>query len=232
LCATSAAWAGRPLETEDAGTLAPGHFELEVSGDYVRNADDDAWSVTGVLNAGIWPRLEARLELPVLVLERDGSRSHSGLGDAVLGAKYRFIDEQGATPAWLAAVTLRLPTGQMDGGLGAEHVDVTAIAVVGKTIGRFIANGNVGYTFVMANRDRDVWTLAASLEYRVTPAVPVVGEAVGFLRTHRDESSSGLIRAGVIYAIRENVRLDAVVGHGLTARSPRTTVSRGVTLGF
>jgi outer membrane putative beta-barrel porin/alpha-amylase len=230
--APSPAWAGRPLETEDTATLAPGTFESEMSGDYVRNPDDDSWSVKGVLKAGTWPRFEAKLELPVLVLEPDRSRSHSGVGDAVVGAKYRFVDEEPAVPALLGAVALRLPTGDTDRSLGREDVDVTAVGVVGKTFGSFIVHGNIGYTFVTANRDLDVWTLAASAEYRVTAALSLVGEVLGFLASHCDERATGRVRAGATYAIRRNVRLDAAVGHGFTRGSPRALVTVGVTVPF
>ena len=223
--AASPASAGRPLETEDAGTLAPGDFELELSGDYVRHSDANAWGVLGVLSAGILPRFEARLEMPVLVLEEDGARSYGGLADAVVGIKYRLVDEKPAVPALLAAIACRLPTGDIDRGLGAEEVDVTVLGVLGKRIGSFLLNGNVGYTFVTANRDLDVWTLAASVEYRVTPALSVVGEALGFLPRHRDESATGRVRAGVIYALSDNVRLDAAVGRGLTSGSARALVT-------
>jgi hypothetical protein len=41
------AWAGRPLDTEDTGTLEPGNAELELSGDFARNPEDRTWFAGG-----------------------------------------------------------------------------------------------------------------------------------------------------------------------------------------
>jgi hypothetical protein len=228
----SPALAGRPLETEDTGTLEPGTFEVELSGDYTRHPGEDLWILRGVLNAGILPRLEAKLELPFLLLESDSGPSHGGFGDTVLGVKYRVLDERAIRPAVAGALALRLLTGDADRGLGAEGADLSVLGVVGKTIGPFILHGNVGYTFVTADRDLDVWTLAASAQYRVTATLALVGEALGGLSTHRNAPHAGRARGGFTYAVRDNIKLDASVGHGFTRAGPGLLVTIGVTIGF
>ncbi|MBI2561414.1 MAG: hypothetical protein HYW08_03210, partial [candidate division NC10 bacterium] len=45
--ATSPAWAGRPLTTEDTGTLDPGKVELELSLDYIRDGAGDIFLLPG-----------------------------------------------------------------------------------------------------------------------------------------------------------------------------------------
>lgn len=64
-----AAWAARPLATEDTGTVEPGKGELELSGDYAKSSGDQLWFVKGVLSIGLLPRLEARIESAALLLE-------------------------------------------------------------------------------------------------------------------------------------------------------------------
>ena len=232
LMSAPSAWAGRPLETEDAGTLDPAKFEVELSGDYARNPDDHSWTLKGVLSAGLLPRLEAKFEVPLLLIDPNGAPSQGGIADTVFGAKYRFVDERPTFPALMGAVVLRLPTGDTDRGLGVEDVDVTAFGVVGKAFGPVILHGNAGYTFVTRNQDLDFWTLAASAEYRVTDALSLVAEVLGFLSTHQAQPDTGRARGGVTYAIRDNIKLDAAVGHGFTRDSPRLLVTIGVTIGF
>jgi hypothetical protein len=223
--------AARPLDTEDTGTLDPGKFELELGGAFSRNPDDKAWSLRAVLAAGLLSRLEVRFELPVLFLEPDDGKSRAGLSDSIIGAKYRLLDEDSAGLALLGSVILRLPSGDSDRGLGTEGVDVMALGAVSKTVGLLILTGNAGYTFVTDDRDLDFWALAASGEYRLTNALSLVAEVVGLLSAHH-EPDIAFVRGGATYAIRDNIRLDAAVGYGLTHQSPDLLVTVGVTIGF
>jgi hypothetical protein len=56
------AWAGRPLTTEDTGTLDPGGVEVELAIDYARGGEGRAFLLPGgpTLNIGLLPRLESR----------------------------------------------------------------------------------------------------------------------------------------------------------------------------
>lgn len=226
-------WAGRPLDTEDAGILDPGRFELELSADYARDGDTDMWTARGVLSAGLLPGLEGRVELPVAVRApaHDGPVV-AGPGDGVVAVKYRLVDEGATVPALVVGTGLRLPTGDADRGLGADGVDVTVVGVLGKSVGAVVLHANVGYMFATADRRRDVWVLAASGEVRVSTDLWLVAEALGFLGPHGTQPNIGRARAGVIYAIRDDVRLDAAVGHGFGRGSPGALVTLGVTLGF
>jgi outer membrane putative beta-barrel porin/alpha-amylase len=239
----SGAWAARPLDTEDAGTLDPGNAEVELGGDYARNSEDALWILRGTFSAGILPRLEARFELPVGLVDPDGPRSSfAGVADALVGAKYRFVDERPTLPALMAAVALRLPTGDPDRGrgreaskvtpLGVEGVDVTVVGIVGKAIGPVILHGNAAYTFVTGDRDADFAALAASAEYRLTNALSLVAEVLGFLLVRDAGLDVGRVRGGVSYAIRNNIKLDAAVGRGLGRDSPSLLVTAGVTFAF
>jgi hypothetical protein len=223
------AWGARPLDTEDAGTLDPGAFELEVSADYAREPGQDVWVARGVLAAGLLPRLEARIELPLAVVDPDAGGRVAGVADGLVGAKYRLVDEGPHLPALLAGVGVVLPFGDAGRGLGGDSVDVVALGVIGKTLGPVTLHGNVGYTFVTADRGLDAWIVAASAEYRVTPALSVVAEGLGFLGPGAD---TGRARAGVAYTVREGVRLDAAIGHGFGGGSPGVLATVGVTFGF
>lgn len=223
------AWAGRPLDTEDTGTLDPGHAEMELSGEFARNPEDRTWSAKGVLNLGVVPRLEVRIESALLSLEPDEGRGRGGIGDSVVGLKYRLLDEADAIPAVLGGLTLQLPTGDEDRGLGTGDVEVGLLVAASKTLGPVTLTWNGGYTFVPRDRDLEFWTLAASFEYRVTAAWSVVGEVVSTLSTG-SSGDTAVIRAGATYAVHPRVRLDAAVGFGVTRDSPDVLVTFGATI--
>ncbi len=224
------AWPGRPLDTEDTGTLDPGKTDLELSGDYARNPNDRAWSAKGVVSAGILPKLEARIESSFLFLNPDEGNAVEGVGDSLIGIKYRLVDETETRPALLSGFTLRLPTGDDARGLGAEDVDIGILAVVSKSLGPVTANGNVGYTVVARDGGLNFWSLNGSIEYRVTNAWSLVGEVVGSLGTGRAEDTV-VLRAGSVYAITGRLKLDGALGFGLTRASPDLLATIGVTLG-
>lgn len=190
------------------------------------------WTAKGALNVGIFPRFEGKLELPVVVSDADGSSLQAGFGDVIAGLKYSIVDETPAVPAVAGAVTVRLPSGDPDRGLGEDGVDVTVLGIVSKRVEPFVLHGNVGYRFVTADRSLDMWIVAASVEYQLNARLSLVGEALGFLPADGDQDATGRFRAGVVYAMRDNVRLDAAVGRGFTRDSPRALVTVGVTIGF
>ena len=222
--------AGRPLETEDTDILDPGRYEIELSGDYARDAGSHVWGAKGVLSAGILPRLEGRVEIPLAIVDPDRGPTVAGVADGLIGAKYRVLDEGPDRPALMGAAGLRLPLGDVGRGLGRAGVDVTALGAASKTLGALTATGNAAYTFVTDEDTRDFWTLSVSAEYRVTPALSLVGEVLGVLRT--EQPDLGRLRAGATWKIRDDVKLDAAVGHGLGRDSPGVLVTVGVTIGF
>jgi Putative MetA-pathway of phenol degradation len=222
--------AGRPLETEDTDVLDPGRYEIELSGDYARDADSHAWGARGVLSGGILPRLEGRVEVPLAVIDPGRGPTVAGVADGLIGAKYRVLDEGPTRPALIGAAGLRLPLGDAGRGLGRDGVDVTALGAASKTLGALTATGNAAYTFVTDEDTRDFWTLSVSAEYRVTPALSLVGEVLGVLRS--EPPDVGRVRAGATWQIRDDVKLDAAVGHGFGRDGPGVLVTVGVTIGF
>lgn len=226
-----AAGAGRPLDTEDTGTVEAGKVELELGAESTRNPEDRTWALTGVLSVGVLPGLEVRAESALLLLDPDGQGTRGGLGDSLLGVKYRVLDETEARPAILAAVAVRFPTGDDKRGLGARGEDVQLLVVASKAFGPLTLTGNAGYTFVTSDRDADTWTLAGAAEYEVAKAWTLVGEVVGTLGA-RQAADTAVVRVGAVYAVRQGIRLDAAVGVGLGRESPDLSLRVGVTLGF
>jgi hypothetical protein len=221
--------AARPFETEDTGTTDVGQVEVELSGEFARVDAADAWVARLVVAGGAWPGLEARFESTGVSLDLAGEPARGGVGDSLIGLKYRLLDEDehGAAPAVMAALALRLPTARP--GLGLDGVDVVVLAGLGKTLGPFTLNVNAGYTFFTAIRDLDAAVLAASLEYRPGQAWTVGVETVNAIRPRTGDTS--VLRTGATWTIHRLVRLDGAVGFGLTRLSPDVIATFGVTLG-
>jgi Putative MetA-pathway of phenol degradation len=227
----SMALAARPLDTEDTGTVEPGKAELELSGDWLRSRQATVWAAKGVISFGLLPRLEARFESALLALDPDGDRARAGFGDSLVGFKYRVADETPTTPALLAALTFRLPTGDEERRLGSSGVDPGVLLAIAKQIGPVIVTGNVGYVFVTRDRALDLWLVAGSVEYRAAARLSLVGEIVGKLGTDRVQHGV-VLRSGAVYALSERIRLDGAVGVGISRGAPDVLMTLGLTIGL
>jgi len=228
----SPAWAGRPLTTEDTGTLEPGKAELELSVDYLRDGRAQRFLLPGGpgLNIGLLPRLEGTVATAFVLLDPEDKRRRAGPGDSLVRLKYRLLDEAPRLPALMAAVTVRVPTGDEARGLGEEGVDVQPLAVASKTFGAVTLTVNAGYTFVTRDRDLDVVSLNASAEAAISRVWSLVGEVVGELATSRGADDRVVLRVGMVRAVTERIKLDAAVGFGATRTSPDVLLTIGVTI--
>jgi hypothetical protein len=224
--------ASRPLDTEDTGTVEPGTAQLELSGTFARGDSIDAWLVLAKLATGVVPRLEASVQASFLALDRPDARSEAGLSDTFVRVKYRLLEETPTLPALLAAVELRLPTGDAERGLGLDDIDVVPLAVASKNLGPVTVFGNAGYRFVLRDRVFDAWLLSAAIEYRATGTLSLVAELVSDLATTPARDDTVLVRAGLVYGLTDRLKLDGAVGFGLTRRSPDVTVTVGITVTF
>jgi len=232
--AAAPASAGRPLATEDAGTLEPGQVEVELGVDYIRDAGVATFLLPGgpTLNAGLLPRLEASAGSAFALLDPDDEPLRAGLADTVLRLKYRLLDESASTPALALAAAARLPTGDRDRGFGEEGADVQPLVIASKTFGPATLTLNAGYLFATRDRDLDTVAVSAAAEVVVGRAWTLVGEVVSELATTGRGDDRVVVRGGAVHALHERARLDAAVGVGATRAGPDLLLTLGVTILF
>jgi hypothetical protein len=221
--------AARPLDTEDTGTVADGHAELELSHGYTRDGPDNGFVGGGVVSVGVAPRLEVRIEGGGQVFDDDDDATRGGATDTLLGMKWRLVDETRDLPAWLTEVTVRLPTGDAHVGLGARRVDVAGLIAASKVFGDVNVEANVGYGFVTRDLALDYWIANVACEYAIARSVVAVSEAVSALYGPAGDDIV-LLRAGLVYGWSPSLRLDTAVAFGATRAAPDLIVTTGVTL--
>lgn len=226
--------AGRPLATEDAGTVEARTFELELGGSYTRERNDDREVGTGfVLAFGTTARSQVEVEVPFLILWPVEGMDEEGFGDIVLRGKYRFFDEGPLWPAPGLMLEIKFPTGSERRGLGTDAADVALTALATKTLGPLVAHLNLSYTFIGKSEEDDVFTYALAVELPVTERFKLVSELVG--ETNADPSTKthqlGVL-FGATYALKTGIVLDGALNIGLTNASPDYQVTAGITLSF
>lgn len=232
------ALAGRPLSTDDAGTLEPGHIEIELGWEFVKGPSDDKEnSLALALTAGIiWERLDFGVEVPYLWLDPDAGDNEDGVGDLELGFKLRFLDETDNFPALAFTSGIKTETGDSDKGLGTGEVDYVGNLIATKEIGKVTIHANVGYNYtgdLAEEEDYDLVNLSLASELAVNEQFTLVGEVSLEIATEDiDEDNPVEILIGGSYEFNSSSVLDTGVSFGLTDGAADYKVTSGLTLSF
>src|SRR5215213_4986585 len=83
---------GPPLMTDDPGTPGNRHWEVNLAATVEHTANASLYEAPlGDVNYGLGERIQLKLELPLLVENSTGTRT--GLGNPVVGVKWRFLED-------------------------------------------------------------------------------------------------------------------------------------------
>lgn len=228
----------RPSVTNSARTVPRGAFQIESGMEYARTSLGGApverrGSVQVTGRAGVLDRLELRLEAEPLV-RLTGPEDETGVGDVVLGAKWKYLDGPEAAP-WLSLGLLpfvKLPTAEEP--IGSERADLGLLLLASLEL-----PANVGFDMsagvVAVGQSRPSGHLlqalvsgAFSLEIaeRLLPFVEVV-----YAGPAEWDGLAGLsLGGGFVYRLTRRLALDAAVFTSLVGRAPDYAVRAGLTL--
>src|SRR5690349_11956403 len=115
---------GPPLLTDDPGTPGPGHWEVNLAvTTEKRHAETRFEAPLLDINYGWGERHQFKLEIPWIVLDERGGSTRNGLGNTLLGWKWRFVDEKehGVSASIYPQIELNNPgSSSSDRGLADE----------------------------------------------------------------------------------------------------------------
>ncbi|WP_232319793.1 transporter [Prosthecochloris sp. HL-130-GSB] len=239
-------YAAHPLETDDTGTQGRGGWQLEIVSGF---SDDDTDGVSlsegeaaAVLSYGLADNIDLVAEVPWLwyrhELQGFPAEHDSGIGDVSLELKWRFyeFEERGLSFALKPSVTL--PAGDHEEGFGNGRLSGGTTLIVSKqgVLGQLHAN--VGYTLqdygspeARAVLRNDIWHASFAAGINVTPSLLAVGN-IGVETAEEKESTQDpvFLIGGLIYAVNENLDIDAGVRTGLNDAETATTFLAGMAL--
>ena len=231
------AFAGRPLSTDDAGTVAPGHLEVELGTEYVKMSErEKEYALSAVFTTGLFiDRFEFCMELPFIWLDYD-QRQEDGFGDLQAVVKYRFMDEKDFLPALAITVGVKTCTGDCLKGLGTGETDFVANVIATKEFGVWTVYANIGYNYTgdpVEEAAYDFINCSFAGEYAVNGKFCLVGEIVTeFAIDDIDQDNSVEILFGAVYEIPCGMVLDFGIAFGLTDGAPDNRITIGLTHEF
>jgi hypothetical protein len=143
--------------------VAPGYLETEIGVEFDREPDGaSAFLAPVVAKIGLAPRVQLTLSAPVV---RAPGQS-AGLGDAVVGIKWRIGPTTPLLGDFALLPSLKLPTGSAGRGTGTDSTDVSLLAISSRKLGSVSLDLNAGYSRrsngVTAPRNATLWAAASS----------------------------------------------------------------------
>ena len=235
LLATSS-HAGRPLTTDDAGTVPPGTWEFEAGVMFHKDGAVRDYEFPLGVTTGLLPTLELGAGFGGRIQERTeaaGGSSIHGLGDFAAGIKWNPISEEDSFAAHALAASVKLPTASRNKGFGTGETDFDLLYIGSRTLSdRWSCHLNLGYTWMGdppgAPLD-DLINTGIALSWRATTELEWVTEIISVTPDAQWDDSSLQWLGGVRWHLRPTLMLDAAVGAKLRGEAPDLDVLVGLT---
>ncbi|MBI5359048.1 MAG: hypothetical protein HZA48_00530 [Planctomycetes bacterium] len=236
---TMPAMAARPLRTEDAWTIQPGHFAFEAS--YMFWKDDNGGKYSeyrGTIQAGLMEKLDLGIEVPYRNVHPSGSDLQDDIADGLIIAKWRLFNETDETPAFTLRFDYKPHNGDEKTGFGTGRNSYSLTGVMSRSNGPVAYHFNLGgaYRGFIENLDETDYRTAVfysfAVEYYASKEISVEGELLGENIFGRDGPDTYTAALGAKFAINEGTVLDVSVLRAITSNAPDNIYSAGITIYF
>lgn len=206
---------GPPLITDDPETPGRGEWEINVSHNIERSKDTFLMETPLFdINYGLLENDQWKIEFPVVYLDSDEAGSHWGMGDLLLGWKYRFLEED--THRFMASVypQLLVPTGHEGLGLGGGRVEALFPMQVGKHFFRekVFVYGEIGYNVVLGAPEANRWRYGLAAAWGATERLELMAEVGGLVFPSGGEPDDTFFNVGFKHDITKRASLIAAFG--------------------
>lgn len=178
---------GPPLLTDDPGTPGDGHSEFNVAFTVEKFRHETLFEAPLLdFNYGVGERIQLKVELPWLLQYDNPGPDASGLGNALFGFKYRFLDQdqEWVDVSFYPQTELRTNPHSRKTGLVGEGLSLLLPVQAARDFGPIAVNVELGYLLV--EEDEDAWVWGVALAHDVVEGVELLGEVHGVTGTRFD----------------------------------------------
>jgi hypothetical protein len=223
---SSAAWAqgSPPLITDDTGTPGNNKWEINVGGtSELRHPDERQFEAPILdMNYGIGENIELSYQLPLLVTANRDEPSLMGLGDSVVGTKWRFLDKdkEDVSVSVYPQFTFNNPTSSVWRGLVADDEQFFLPLELEKNIGPIDLNLEAGHGFHFNAPDEWDYGIVAGHSFG---DFKLMGEFHGTALDHFEQDDL-VVNIGARYQLSEGYALLLSAGRSIHSdNTPRAT---------
>jgi hypothetical protein len=138
---------GPPLVTDDPGTPGNRNWEVNVAFTYQSQEGERVFEAPLIdANYGLGERIQLKVEIPWLVQDVSGESGVNGPGNALVGIKYRFLDEDraGVALAVYPQLEVRTSASSVRSGLVEEGTGAILPLIAQKRLGPMSADVEIG----------------------------------------------------------------------------------------
>ncbi len=168
---------GPPLETDDAGTPGPGHVELNVSVEAEREPGGTVYDAPRIdANLGVGARLQLKLEVPWSVATAPAEPTRTGVGNVVLGVKWRFAQPGSVAVSTYPQLTLGRSESAQEKGIAESKTEVLLPIEIAWDAGPASLNAEVGY---QRGEGTEEILYGLALAHEARPSLELLGECHG-----------------------------------------------------
>ena len=204
------ALAGPPLFTDDPETPGRGRWEINISHNIERTRDALLLETPLFdINYGLLDNDQWKIEFPLQYLDSDERGSHWGMGDLLLGWKYRFREEK--DHGFMASVypQLLMPTASKQVGLGGGNVEALLPLQIGKHFlkEKVFVYGEICYTVVLGDPAANSWKYGLAAQWQTTKRLELMVEVAGLAFPGGNEPDDTFFNVGFKYDLTNQAAL-------------------------
>jgi len=197
----AAAQGGPPLLTDDPGTPGAGRTEFNLAFTVEKLKNETLYEAPQFdFNYGVGERIQLKVELPWVIAAESPGGTSAGLGNLLLGFKYRFLDEKpsGVDVSVYPQFDFNTSAHARRSGLVPEGMKLLLPAEAAKDLGWFAVNVEIGY--LLREEFEEEWSWGLALSRPVTEGIELLGEVHGF-------SSKSFDRAEMVFNLGARLKL-------------------------
>lgn len=177
LSASALAQGGPPLITDDPGTPGSGRWEINTAVTVEDRASGRLWGAPLIdANYGWGEHIQLKLEIPWRVGTTPSVGTVSGLGEALAGVKWRFLDQDtsGIDLGTYPQVGFQTVGSSARKGVAQDYTNVIVPLTVQKNLGFLSANIEIGWEWRSGERSHEFAGLA--LGKQLSERLEAIGE--------------------------------------------------------
>ena len=220
------ALATRPTFSNGTDTVQCGLVEFEYGYARVQAEGSTSGAVSSTVHMGITPRLDVRWSFDNVLTTASGAERRSGIGDAWLGARYRFNQGKNGLPSFGALYLIKLPFASPAKQQGSGYTDHSLALLMSKDLGRTHLDFNAVRMAIGSASGTKGGTFGALAISR-----PLHGRLSGTIEAYggdQDGTSAALLTA-ISWRWSERLLTDIGIERGFWGNSGQTKVTFGMT---
>jgi len=171
---------GPPLITDDPGTPGDGNWEINIAFTAEKRRTEKSYETPILdINYGLGERVQLKYEVPWLVLDERGQRTKNGLGNSLIGVKWRFFDQkrQGIDMSIYPQFEFNNSDSSADRGLVDKGSEFILPVQLQRSFGSISFNPEFGYVFREYNDNE--WIYGLALGYEASNNLELLAEIRG-----------------------------------------------------